>query len=155
VLIQAALNGGTSRSEHPAVPVTPAELAVSAREAQAAGATVIHIHPRDSSGAQTLVSDHVLAAVSAVREATGLPVGVTTGIWTVDGEPDRRLALAADWAGRSVGVGWSGKPGLDERYRVWRIVIDSGGSVMPFATDEACVVPVTILEFVAFWLPAL
>jgi uncharacterized protein (DUF849 family) len=99
VLIQAALNGGTSRSEHPAVPVTPAELAVSAREAQAAGATVIHIHPRDSSGAQTLVSDHVLAAVTAVREATGLPVGVTTGIWTVDGEPGRRLALAADWGG--------------------------------------------------------
>jgi uncharacterized protein (DUF849 family) len=111
VLIQAALNGGTSRSEHPAVPVTPAELAVSAREAQAAGATVIHIHPRDSSGAQTLVSEHVLAAVSAVREATGLPVGVTTGIWTVDGEPGRRLALAADWAGRPVGVDWSGKPG--------------------------------------------
>lgn len=99
MLIQAALNGGTSRSEHPDVPVTPAELAVSAREAQAAGATVIHIHPRDSSGAQTLVSDHVLAAVSAVREATGLPVGVTTGIWTVDGEPGRRLALVADWGG--------------------------------------------------------
>jgi uncharacterized protein (DUF849 family) len=60
---------------------------------------VIHIHPRDSYGAQTLVSGHVLAAVTAVRAATGLPVGVTTGIWTVDGEPGRRLALVADWNG--------------------------------------------------------
>ena len=105
MLIQAALNGGTSRSEHPAVPLTPAELAASAREAQAAGATVIHIHPRDSFGAQTLASGHVLAAVAAVHEATGLPVSVTTGIWTVDGEPGRRLALVADWAGRSAGAG--------------------------------------------------
>lgn len=99
MLIQAALNGGTSRSEHSAVPVTPAELATAAREAQAAGATVIHIHPRDTSGAQTLVSGHVHAAVAAVREATGLPVSVTTGIWTVDGEAGRRLALVADWGG--------------------------------------------------------
>jgi uncharacterized protein (DUF849 family) len=99
VLIQAALNGGTSRSEHPAVPLTPAELAASAGAAQAAGASMIHIHPRDSFGAQTLVSGHVLAAVAAIRAATGLPVGVTTGIWTVDGEAGRRLALVADWSG--------------------------------------------------------
>lgn len=99
MLIQAALNGGTSRSEHSAVPLTPSELAASAREAQLAGATLIHVHPRDSYGAQTLASRHVLAAVAAVREATGLPVGVTTGIWTVDGEPGRRLALVADWSG--------------------------------------------------------
>ena len=37
----------------------------------------------------------MLAAVAAVRGATGLPVGVTTGIWTVDGDVQRRLALVA------------------------------------------------------------
>lgn len=128
MLIQAALNGGTSRAEHPAVPRTPAELAASAREAKLAGATVIHIHPRDSYGAQTLVAEHVLAAVAAVREATGLPVGVTTAIWTVDGEPARRLELVRDWAGRpggrealpgpvgrgsTAGAGWPGKHSSD------------------------------------------
>jgi uncharacterized protein (DUF849 family) len=41
----------------------------------------------------------VLAAVAAVRAATGLPVGVTTGIWTVDGDVERRLALVAGWTG--------------------------------------------------------
>jgi len=41
----------------------------------------------------------VLAAVAAVRSATGLPVGVTTGIWTVDGDVRRRLALVGEWTG--------------------------------------------------------
>jgi uncharacterized protein (DUF849 family) len=99
MLIQACLNGGTTRAGHPAVPVTPAELAVEARAAQLAGAQAFHLHPRDSSGAQTVVAGDVLAAVAAVRAATGLPVGVTTGIWTVDGDAARRMSLVADWAG--------------------------------------------------------
>jgi uncharacterized protein (DUF849 family) len=98
-LIQACLNGGTTRAEHPAVPLTPAELAAEARAAQLAGAQALHLHPRDATGAQTLVPDDVLAAVAAVRAATGLPTGVTTGIWTVDGDVARRMALVADWSG--------------------------------------------------------
>jgi uncharacterized protein (DUF849 family) len=99
VLVQAALNGGTTRAGHPAVPLTPAELASDARAAQLAGAGAFHLHPRDESGAQTLDAEHVLAAVAAVRSATGLPVGVTTGIWTVDGDVSRRLALVGRWTG--------------------------------------------------------
>jgi uncharacterized protein (DUF849 family) len=99
VLIQASLNGGTTRAEHPAVPLTPAELAAEARAAAAAGAGAIHVHPRDLSGAQTLRPEHVLAAAAAVRSATGLPVGVTTGIWAVDGDVSRRMSLVADWSG--------------------------------------------------------
>ena len=100
MLIQASLNGGTTRAEHSAVPLTPAELAAEARAAAAAGARAIHVHPRDPSGAQTLRPEHVLAAVAAVRAATGLPVGVTTGIWAVDGDVRRRMSLVADWSGR-------------------------------------------------------
>jgi uncharacterized protein (DUF849 family) len=99
VLVQAALNGGTTRGQHPAVPLTPAELAREARSAQLAGAGAFHLHPRDDAGAQTLAAEHVLAAVAAVRVATGLPVGVTTGIWTVDGDVSRRLALVECWTG--------------------------------------------------------
>lgn len=99
MLIQAALNGGTARAEHAAVPLTPAELAAEARAAQVAGAGAFHLHPRDVSGAQTLTAQHVLASVAAVRAATGLPVGVTTGIWTVDGDVQRRLDLIAKWTG--------------------------------------------------------
>jgi len=99
VLIQAALNGGTTRADHQRVPLSPAELADEARDAQRAGAGALHLHPRDPSGEQTLEPQHVLAAVAAVRAATGLPVGVTTGIWTVDGNVRRRLDLVAGWMG--------------------------------------------------------
>src|SRR6201987_2223566 len=99
MLIQAALNGGTTRDRHPAVPLKPAELASEARAAQLAGAGAFHLHPRDESGEQTLAAGDVLAAVAAVRAATGLPVGVTTGIWTVDGDVNRRLALVERWTG--------------------------------------------------------
>ena len=99
VLIQVALNGGTTRAEHAAVPITPDELAAEARAAQLAGAGAFHAHPRDAAGAQTLEPEHVLASVAAVRAATGLPVGVTTGIWTVDGNESRRLELVAGWTG--------------------------------------------------------
>lgn len=98
-LIQVALNGGTTRAEHAAVPLTPDELAAAARAAQLAGAGAFHVHPRDAAGAQTLEPEYVLASVAAVRAATGLPVGVTTGIWTVDGDVRRRLELVAGWTG--------------------------------------------------------
>ena len=99
MLIQAALNGGTTRAQHQRVPLSPGELADEARAAQLAGAGAFHLHPRDPAGEQTLEPGHVLAAVAAVRAATGLPVGVTTGIWTVDGDVRRRLDLVAGWAG--------------------------------------------------------
>jgi uncharacterized protein (DUF849 family) len=84
---------------HPAVPFSPAELAAQARAAADAGAGAFHVHPRDGSGAETLAAEHVLAAVAAVRGATGLPVGVTTGIWAVEGDVQRRLALVQRWTG--------------------------------------------------------
>ena len=84
---------------HPAVPFSPAELAAEARAAADAGAGAFHVHPRDGSGAETLAAEHVLAAVAAVRGATGLPVGVTTGIWAVEGDVQRRLALVQRWTG--------------------------------------------------------
>ena len=99
MLIKACLNGGTSRRQHPAVPRTPEELAADARDAVRAGAGAIHVHPRDASGDETLEADAVLAAVRAVRAAVDVPVGVTTGIWAVGGDPARRLELVSGWTG--------------------------------------------------------
>ena len=100
MLIKACLNGGTTRDQHPAVPQTPGELATAAAEAVGAGAHVIHVHPRNASGAETLEADDVFAAVRTIRAAVpGAPVGVTTGLWAVGGDPMRRLALVASWVG--------------------------------------------------------
>lgn len=132
MLIQACLNGGTTRAEHPAVPLTPAELAAEARAAAEAGAESIHLHPRELSGAQTLTPDHVLAAVAAVRGMTGLPVGVTTGIWTVDGDAARRMSLVARWTGRdrpdfaSVNMNEPGSNALADLLTSLKIEIEAG-----------------------------
>lgn len=50
VVIEAALNGGRTRREHPRVPQTPAEVAAEARRCADAGASVVHIHARRAGG---------------------------------------------------------------------------------------------------------
>src|SRR5262245_6267274 len=74
--MKVCLNGGRGRADHPAVPLTPAELAASAVAAVAAGATAVHLHPRRADGGESLLPSHVAAAVTAVRQACpATPVG--------------------------------------------------------------------------------
>jgi uncharacterized protein (DUF849 family) len=96
MILQAALNGRLTKANHSAVPVSAEELAQDARACAAAGAAEFHIHPRDTTGAESLDSAAVDACARAVRTATRLPVGVTTGAWI---EPDvqRRLELIQGW----------------------------------------------------------
>ncbi len=97
--IKAALNGGRSAAEHPAIPVTPGELARAAVAAADAGAQAVHIHVRAPDGRESLATPEVRAAVAAIRRTRpGLPIGVSTGLWITDGDPVRRLASIRDWA---------------------------------------------------------
>lgn len=89
MLIQVALNGGRARTEHPAIPITPEELAASARESVAAGTRSIHFHVRSPDGRESVAPADVAKALAAVRFATpGTPVGVSTGAWIL---PDAKL----------------------------------------------------------------
>jgi uncharacterized protein (DUF849 family) len=93
-VLQAALNGALTRAVHPAVPISVEDLALDAAACVRAGAGAIHLHPRDAAGRERLeVVDEV---VLAVRDACGVPVGVSTGAWI---EPDlaRRLELVRTW----------------------------------------------------------
>ncbi len=97
MLLKAAINGARTRSEHPALPIHPRELAEAARAAVVAGAGAVHFHPRSSDGRESLASDDVTRAVSAVREVCGTtPPGVTTGTW-IEPDVERRLALVRGW----------------------------------------------------------
>ncbi len=99
LLVKSCLNGGTSREEHPAVPLTPNELAAEARAAVDAGAGALHLHARGADGAETL--DPKDAAVVAVRDACpGVPVGVTTGVWAAGGSAEARTSAVAGWTSR-------------------------------------------------------
>jgi uncharacterized protein (DUF849 family) len=97
-LLQACLNGNRPRSDHPALPFTPAELAEDARRALAAGARELHVHPRGADENDTVEPGPVADAVRAIRAACpGTPLGLTTGLWTTGGDADRRLACVAAW----------------------------------------------------------
>ncbi|MFJ9083849.1 3-keto-5-aminohexanoate cleavage protein [Streptomyces sp. NPDC102384] len=96
-MLQVCLNGVRSRAECSHLPVIPDELAAAAQEAVTAGATDIHLHPKDRHGQDTLDDDAVAAAVSAVRATVpGVPVGVTTGAWAT-ADPQARAAQVRAW----------------------------------------------------------
>ncbi|MGA7918531.1 MAG: 3-keto-5-aminohexanoate cleavage protein [Candidatus Acidiferrales bacterium] len=97
MLIESALNGARSRSEHPALPCTPRELADSARGTIEAGAGAVHFHVRGADGRESLEAEDVARAIEAVRAAIpSVPFGVSTGLWIV---PDarRRHEKVAAW----------------------------------------------------------
>ncbi len=97
--LKACLNGGHSREAHPAVPLTPAELAASAAAAVAAGAEAVHLHPRAGAGRESLAAADIGAAVAAVRQACpGTPIGVSTGLWITGGDPAARQSAVTGWA---------------------------------------------------------
>ena len=130
MLVQACLNGGRRRAEHPAVPLSPDEIARDAARAVAAGAAALHVHPRAADGSETLdptICDAVVAAVRAV--CPGIPIGLTTGIW-IEPAPARRLELVTAWAVApdfvSVNLSETGVPELCDRLLARSIGIEAG-----------------------------
>jgi uncharacterized protein (DUF849 family) len=124
MLLMVAPNGARTRTEHPAIPLTPQELAHESRAAVAEGAGAIHVHVRDAAGHESLAPDDVARTLDAVRSACpGIPVGVSTGAWIV---PDvrQRLLLIRSWEIRpdfaSVNLHEAG--GVD----VIRLLLDKG-----------------------------
>lgn len=95
-LVQAALNGRTTRNDHPAVPVTAEQVVRDAIAVVAAGAAAIHLHPRDADGAETVDPATVNDLVARVKATVTIPIGVTTGEW-IDPDRDRRIAAIRAW----------------------------------------------------------
>ena len=72
LLIAAAPNGAyKTRRDHPALPITPQEIAETAAAVAEAGARMLHLHVRDAHGAHTLDINAYRAAIRAIREKAG------------------------------------------------------------------------------------
>jgi uncharacterized protein (DUF849 family) len=92
-LITVAPTGAEAeKASAPALPVTLDELVSTAKECEAAGAAVIHIHIRDEDARPTLDKKRLTDTVTAVREATDLIVQLSTGGAVTD-PFDARLAV--------------------------------------------------------------
>lgn len=97
MLIQAALNGARTRDGHPALPLSPQELAHAARESVAAGAGALHFHVRSADGCESLTPADVAASVAAVRAAVpSTPLGISTGAWILN-DARRRHEAVSQW----------------------------------------------------------
>jgi uncharacterized protein (DUF849 family) len=68
------------KSDHPSVPLSPAELADCAESLLPTGVSVLHLHVRDSAGGHSLDTGHYREAMAAIRERVGdrLILQVTT-----------------------------------------------------------------------------
>jgi len=92
-LITVAPTGAeVDKSAVPALPVTVEELVTTAKECQAAGAAVIHVHIRDADAKPTLDIGRLTDTVRALRESTDLIVQLSTGGAVTDSF-ERRLAV--------------------------------------------------------------
>jgi uncharacterized protein (DUF849 family) len=95
-LITVAPTGAESeKSMVPALPVTLDELVTTAKECQAAGAAVIHVHIRDAEARPTLDLSRLRDTVAALREGTDLIVQLSTGGAVTDSFDDRLAVLDA------------------------------------------------------------
>ncbi|XTZ16216.1 3-keto-5-aminohexanoate cleavage protein [Micromonospora echinospora] len=95
-LITVAPTGAESaKAEVPALPVTLDELLLTAKECEALGAAVIHVHIRDDEAKPTLDPGRLRDTVAALRANTGLIVQLSTGGAVTDPEAARLAVLDA------------------------------------------------------------
>jgi 3-keto-5-aminohexanoate cleavage enzyme len=95
-LITVAPTGAESaKADVPALPVTLDELVATAKECQAVGASVIHVHIRDAQAQPTLDLGRLRATVEALRGSTDLIIQLSSGGAVTDPESDRLAVLDA------------------------------------------------------------
>jgi uncharacterized protein (DUF849 family) len=121
-MLQATLNGPLTKADHPAVPTTLGELIDDARHCARAGAECFHVHPRDENGREQLTANVVDHVARAVRDACGVPVGVTTGAW-IEPDIERRVASVRSWTAPDYATVNLSEPGSDE---VMQALLDAG-----------------------------
>ncbi len=81
LVISVAPNGARrTQADHPALPLTPAELAEAAAACLDAGAAMIHLHVRDEAGRHVLDPIGYAEAITAIRRRVGdrLVIQITT-----------------------------------------------------------------------------
>src|SRR5579875_3360593 len=102
-MLQCCLNGTRALTDHPALPVSPAQIADDVVSLAEVGVRSVHIHPRDLTGKEALAGPRIAPTVARLHSVTPrVGIGVTTAAWI---EPDtpRRIDLLTGWAGLAAG----------------------------------------------------
>jgi 3-keto-5-aminohexanoate cleavage enzyme len=128
-LITVAPTGAeTAKADVPALPVTVEEIAATARDCQALGASVIHLHIRDAEARPTLDLGYVREVVAAVRESTGLVVQLSSGGAVTDPFDARVAVLEAQPDAASLTLG-TVNFGRDVFSNPWDLIVELHGQM--------------------------
>jgi 3-keto-5-aminohexanoate cleavage enzyme len=123
-LITVAPTGAESaKADVPALPVTVEEVAATARDCEAVGAAVIHLHVRDTDTRPTLDLPRVREVVAAVRESTDLIVQLSTGGAVTDPFDQRLAVLDAEPDAASLTLG-TVNFGRDVFSNPWDLIVE-------------------------------
>ncbi|HEY0000478.1 MAG TPA: 3-keto-5-aminohexanoate cleavage protein [Actinoplanes sp.] len=95
VITVAPTGAESSKADVPNLPVTLDELVSTAKECEALGASIIHVHIRDAAARPTLDQGRLRATVAALRESTDLIVQLSSGGAVTDPESERLAVLDA------------------------------------------------------------
>jgi uncharacterized protein (DUF849 family) len=102
-MLQCCLNGTRAIKDHPALPVSPAQVADDVVSLAEVGVRSVHIHPRDLTGLEALAGPRIAPTVARLHSvAPTIAVGVTTAAW-IQPDPTTRIDLLAGWAGLAAG----------------------------------------------------
>jgi 3-keto-5-aminohexanoate cleavage enzyme len=95
IVITAAISGSVTMKEHnPAVPYAPEEFVREARQAEEAGAAVVHVHFRDpATGLPTTEPGIMAEVVQGIRENTSLLLNLSTGVSLESTREERRRPI--------------------------------------------------------------
>ena len=97
-MLMVAPNGARkTAADHPALPLTPPQIALEAKHCLNAGAAVLHLHVRDGKGGHTLDPQCYGAAMAAVKERVGdeLIIQMTTEAVGLYSPPEQMAAVRA------------------------------------------------------------
>jgi 3-keto-5-aminohexanoate cleavage enzyme len=80
-IITAALTGPiATKSDNPALPTTPEEIAAAAQGAWEAGASIVHVHLRDADGMPTADLGVARRVVGLIEQSCGALIQLSTGV---------------------------------------------------------------------------
>ena len=98
LILTVAPNGARkTKADHPALPMTAAEIARPAAACAEAGAAMIHLHVRDKAGAHLLDAEAYRAATAAIRREAGPDIVVQITTEAVDRyTPAEQMAVVRD-----------------------------------------------------------
>lgn len=97
MFLQVSLNGSRTKQDHPAVPVTPSEMAEAVKSLAEAGVSSVHLHARDKAGKESLHPEAVAATLTTIRQACPTIELALSTAEAIEHDPQRRLERINHW----------------------------------------------------------